>query len=229
MDAATVSFGVLAGLAGLLGMGPYLRDLLRRRTSPHRGTWVIWSTLSVVVFWSQRADGATWSLVMAGLHAVLNTATVLLVLRRGVGGVGSRDIALLCVAAGGVAAWLVADDPTTATAAVVAADLVGVLLMVPKTWRDPRSETLCTYGWASGGGAFAAGAVGVADPALLLYPTYYCLANGALAMLIVWRRRGGHARREPYSSAASLPSILSRIASGIAANARSGLSKSQCG
>jgi hypothetical protein len=62
-------------------------------------------------------------------------------------------------------------------------------MMVPKTWRDPGSETLATYAFASLGGALAAGAVGALDPALLLYPIYYCAVNGGIAVLIVHRRR----------------------------------------
>ena len=38
------------------------------------------------------------------------------------------------------------------------------------------------------GGALAAGAVGAADPSLLLYPIYYCMVNGAIAVLILCRR-----------------------------------------
>jgi hypothetical protein len=60
--------------------------------------------------------------------------------------------------------------------------------MVPKTYRDPGSETLATFELASLSGALAAGAAGVSDPSLLLYPAY-CLANGGLAVLIYYRRR----------------------------------------
>ena len=92
------------------------------------------------------------------------------------------------VAAGGVIGWIVADQPVIATACVVAADLIGAAMMVPKTYRDPGSETLATFALASLSGALAAGAVGSLDPSLLLYPAYYCLANGALAALIHYRR-----------------------------------------
>ena len=37
-------------------------------------------------------------------------------------------------------------------------------------------------------GALTAGAVGAFDVSLLLYPVYYCLANGAIALLIHRRR-----------------------------------------
>jgi len=68
------------------------------------------------------------------------------------------------------------------------ADLIAAGLMVPKTYRDPTSETFATFALASVGGALAAGAVGTADPSLLLYPLYFCAVNGAIAVLIAQRR-----------------------------------------
>ena len=71
---------------------------------------------------------------------------------------------------------------------MIAADLGAAAMMTPKAYRDPHSETLTMYALASVGGALAAGAVGALDVSLLLYPVYYCLANGAMALLIfVWR------------------------------------------
>jgi hypothetical protein len=61
--------------------------------------------------------------------------------------------------------------------------------MVPKTYRDPDSETLATFAFASLGGLLAAGAVGTPDLSLLLYPIYFGLVNGAIAILIVRRRK----------------------------------------
>jgi hypothetical protein len=61
-------------------------------------------------------------------------------------------------------------------------------MMVPKTYRDPESETLVTFAFASLGGALAAGAVGAIDLSLLLYPVYFCLVNAAIALLIHHRR-----------------------------------------
>ena len=95
---------------------------------------------------------------------------------------------MITVAGAGVAGWLVADEPIVATLCVVGADLFAAAMMVPKTHRDPHSETLSTFALASLGGVLAAGAVGVFDVSLLLYPTYYCLVDGAIALLIASRR-----------------------------------------
>ena len=52
------------GLVGVADTVPYVRDTVRGRTRPHRGTWLIWGVLAIVACVSQRADGASWSLVL---------------------------------------------------------------------------------------------------------------------------------------------------------------------
>jgi hypothetical protein len=182
------TLGILAALVGIAGNVPYIRDTLRRSTRPHQGTWLIWCVLAVVVGLSQRADGALWSLLMAGTHAVLNAAILALAIGLGTDGLSAGDRILITLAAAGVAGWLIADEPIVATACVVAADLIAAAMMVPKAHRDPSSETVSTFALASLGGALAAGSVAAVEPGLLLYPVYYCLVNGALALLIVHRR-----------------------------------------
>jgi hypothetical protein len=189
--------GVLAGAIGAVDTVPYVRDILAGTTRPYRWTWLIWAVLAIVVCASQRADGASWSLLMAATQAVLTSVIFALAIRRGVGALGAGERAMLAVAAGGVVGWMLAGEPVVATACVVAADLIGVGMMVPKTYRDPDSETLATFALASVAGALAAGAVGRLDVSLLLYPLYFCVANGAIALLIVSRRARAPAAFRP--------------------------------
>jgi hypothetical protein len=198
-----VVLGLAAGLIGVLDTIPYVRDTLRGSTRPHRGTWLIWGVLAVVVSLSQYADGASWSLVMAAVQAVLTSLVFVLSIRRGEGGLSRADITMIAIAGAGVIGWIAADEPLVATVCVVAADLIGAGLMVPKTYRDPHSETLVTFAFASLGGALAAGAVGAIDVSLLLYPVYYCVINGAIALLI-WERRVTRAAAAAPRAPASL-------------------------
>ena len=180
--------GVLAGILAVADTIPYVRDTLRGTTRPHRGTWLIWGVLAIVVCFSQRADGATWSLIMAGAQALVTSLVFLLAIHRGVGGLSAIEAVMIAIAMGGVIGWFVAGEPIVATVCVVAADLIGAAMMFPKTYRDPYSETLTMFAFASLGGALAAAAVGAADLALLLYPVYYCLVNGTISVFIVHRR-----------------------------------------
>jgi hypothetical protein len=185
--------GVLAGVIGVADTVPYVRDTLRGSTRPHRGTWLIWGVLAIVVCLSQRADGASWSLILAASQAVLTSVIFVLAICRGQGGASATELVMIAVAGAGVIGWILADEPIVATACVVAADLIGTAMMMPKTYRDPESETLVTFALASLAGALAAGAVGVLDVSLLLYPIYYCVANAAVALVIHQRRRVAHA------------------------------------
>ena len=194
-------FGILAGTISCVDAVPYVRGILRGSTRPHRGTWCIWSILSVTAFASQTADGAGWSLLMLGIQAVSITVILVLSITRGVGGLDPGNVGLLVVAALGLAGWLALSTPVFATGCVVVADLAGALLMLPKMWRDPDSETASSFLLAGIAGGLGAAAVGSLQLDLLLYPVYFGVVNAAIAAVIVLRRK--HADRQrpgPHSS-----------------------------
>src|SRR6266545_5648515 len=140
--------GVLGGVASIANTVPYVRDMLRGTTRPHRGAWLIWTVLAFVVYLAQRADGASWSLVMTGSQAILTGAVFLLAIRRGEGGMTTADLSLIAVASAGVIGWLVARQPVVAVTCVILADLSAMAMMTPKAYRDPGSETLSTFALA---------------------------------------------------------------------------------
>jgi hypothetical protein len=183
------AFGIVAGILQLVASAPYVRDILRGSTKPQRATWTIWTTLSFVVLASQWAGGATWSLALTIGQTVSCAVIFALAIRRGVGGVSPVEIVLLAIAALGIVGWQVADDPTVATCSVVIADVIGVALMLPKTYRDPGSETLATYVIGIVSTMFALATVGAGAPSLLIYPLYILVADGAVAAVIGLRRR----------------------------------------
>ena len=181
-------FGIVSGLLQALACVPYVRDILAGKTKPHRGTWAIWCTLSLIVLLSQRADGGRWSLLMA-VSQLLGTGLILLLsLRRGVGGGSRLDILLLAIAALGVVGWYLAGDPTIATLCVVLSDLVAVVMMMPKTYADPYSETLSAYVMSALSGACALVAVGSMDFGLIVYPAYIVCADLAVAAIVLTQR-----------------------------------------
>src|SRR6185295_18805381 len=92
-------------------------------------------------------------------------------------------------AALGLAGWLALSTPVLATVCVVVADLAGALLMLPKMWRDPDSETASSFLLAGIAGGLGAAAVGSLQPDLLLYPVYFGAVNAAIAVIIVLRRK----------------------------------------
>jgi hypothetical protein len=180
--------GVLGGLAGIASTVPYVRDTVRGITRPHQGSWLIWGVLAIIACLSQRADGASWSVLMTATQAILTGFVFLLAIRYGQGGITPAELFLIALAGTGIVGWILSRDAVVALGCVVAADLIAFAMMMPKVHRDPGSETLSTYALASLGGALAAGAVSQPDASMLIYPAYYCLVNATTALLIHRRR-----------------------------------------
>ncbi|HEY7625672.1 MAG TPA: hypothetical protein VH761_01340 [Ilumatobacteraceae bacterium] len=126
---------------------------------------------------------------MVGTQALLTLTIWFLSLRHGYGRLTRVDVGLLVVASGGVIGWMISANPVVATVCVIGADSVGVAMMLPKTWRDPHSETLLTFAMASLSGLLAFVAVGHLETDLMIYPGYFAVMNGAIATIIWFRRR----------------------------------------
>ena len=191
---------LLGGALSICDALPYVRDVFKGSTRPHRGTWLIWTVLAWVAVGSNWADGAGWSLVPLAAQATLCGLILLLSWRRGEGGLGGGELLMFAVAGGGVYAAVTLTDPTLATYGVIVADVAGALMMVPKSWRDPHSETLSTFVLTSLVGVCALLSVGALDAALMVYPAYYVVANALVATLLVSRRRA-LAARDPLALA----------------------------
>jgi len=86
MNALAPFLGVLAGLAGIADTIPYVRDTVRGSTRPHRGSWLIWAVLAIIAALSQRAGGASWSVLMIATQAILTGLVFVLAIRDGEGG-----------------------------------------------------------------------------------------------------------------------------------------------
>jgi hypothetical protein len=181
-------FGIASGLLQALCYVPYIRDTSRGTTRPHRGTWAIWCTLSLIVLLSQRADGGAWSLMMAAAQFLGALVIVAMSLSRGVGGTSRFEICLLAIAAAGLVGWYAAGDPTVATLCVVVSDMLAVIMMVPKTFADPYSETLSTYVLSILSAICALIAVGSLDFGLIVYPAYVICADAVVVGVMVARR-----------------------------------------
>ena len=137
---------------------------------------------------------------MIGADAALTAVIFGLSIRGGTGGPSAGNLAVLALAGVGIAAWAISSTPILATAFVVVADSLAVGLMLPKTWREPDSETLTLYALASASGILSALAVGSYDASLLLFPVYFALANAVIGVVIVGRR--SRLSHEPRSSLA---------------------------
>lgn len=194
MSAVTFA-GILSGVLSSLAFLPYIIDTLARRTRPERASWLIWSVLGSIAFFSQLHEGGGDSLWFAGAQVTGTAVVFLLSIALGVGGFLNRaDAFVLTAAAGGLVLWYHTDTALYALVITICISLLGGTVTVAKAFRDPGSETMATWGMSWVASVFAILSVGRADPVLLAYPLYLFTLNGAIVLAIL---AGRMSRRAP--------------------------------
>ncbi len=187
-----VLFGLISAALSTVAYFPYVRDTLVGRTQPHRASWLIWSFLGSIAFFSQLYEGATQSLWFAGAQVGGTLVVFVLSIWRGMGGLLHRaDCLVLLMAALGLVAWYFTHSAVYALAITISISLLGGIVTVRKAFLQPESETMATWAASYVAAVFAIMAVGQVDWVLLAYPVYLLLLNGAIVMAVVlgrWQR-----------------------------------------
>lgn len=186
-------FGYISGILAIIEYIPYIQDILKKRTKPHRATFFIWSILGSIAFFSQLDNGASNSLWFTGIETGGILITFLLSIRYGVGGFSRMDKVGLCISFVGLLAWYFTKQAAVALYLTIFVDAIGSYLTVHKTFHMPQSETAIAWILSALSGIFAMLAVGKFDIILLSYPAYTVVANLCVvgAIVLGTRRSGG--------------------------------------
>lgn len=183
--------GLLSGILGTIAYMPYVFDTLKGRTRPQRASWLIWSILSSITFFSQLSEGATDSLWFAGVKVSGTLVIFLLSISWGAGGFLNRKDCVILVAAG-FGLWLSYTTETAlyALAITISIGLLGGAITVVKAYFDPDSETISAWTLSFFASILAIVAVGRIDWMILAYPLYLFTMNGAIvAAMLTGRMR----------------------------------------
>jgi hypothetical protein len=183
------TFGFISAILMMLSVIPYARSILRGETKPHRMTWLIWTILILIAFFSQLAKGATWSLLLTAGDAIAILITFILSIKFGTGGFRKIDIISLCGALVSLILWYFTKEPAVALFLIILIDLIGANLTIIKTWKNPETEHWAGWAICGIGGFFGILAVGNLNIILLSYPVYICLINSSIAIIILARKR----------------------------------------
>ena len=199
------TWGLVAGLTGLAGYLPYLRDAWRRTSDPDPAAWLIWTVEYSVLLMSQAAqhppDAALW---LAALQ-LAGTAGVLAVLAARGGGwrFGPLRWALLGGATAVMAGCPFIRQAGTVMCLALAAEGAGMMLTIAGAYRQPHHETTLTWMAFALAGLLDLPALGPHAARLLyLYPEYFMVMSGGVLIAIGLGTRAalGPPRREPAAA-----------------------------
>jgi hypothetical protein len=201
-------WGLLAGLTGLLGYLPYLRDAWRRTSDPDPAAWLIWTVEYCVLLAAQAAQHPPWPALSLAALQLAGTVAVLAVLatRGGRWRFGALRWLMLGGATVVMAAWPFAHDPGLTMCLALAAEGSGMVLVILGVYRHPTRETLVTWQAFTLAGALDLPALRYSAPRLLyLYPAFFILMGAAvLAAAALGSRAARRAARRQRRPAAAL-------------------------
>lgn len=168
----------------------YVRSILDGFTKPHRTTHFVLLLITTVAFIGLLAQDNKAALGLAFASVVQQVVIVGLSLRYGMGGKTPFDVVCLLLALLGVVWWQITDDPLVAVTAAVAADLIGCIPTLLKTYRWPHTEEWRFYALDTIAGIAAFLALHDRSFELAIYPAYITIINLAMVILIKrsWKR-----------------------------------------
>jgi hypothetical protein len=183
---------LLAGLMTALCVVPYLRDIRRGTTRPHRTSWAVFAIVELVAALGQFASHA-WAGAFLALGAAIGFSAVAIAsIKYGEGGTRPIDRVAIVVLAVGLVVWALTSNAWVAVFVAMAIDLPAVALTFQKSRRDPSSETLSTWVIDCAAGMVAVLAVLVARTPTglnLMYPAYHVIGNGCIVAALLMGRR----------------------------------------
>ena len=176
------AWGLLAGLTGLAGYIPYLRDAWRRASDPDPAAWLIWTVEYSVLLAAQAAQHPPWTALCLAALQLGGTAAVLAVLAaRGGWRFGTGRWILLGGAVATMAVWPFAHAPGTAMCLVLAVEGAAMVLVITGAYRHPGGETPLTWQAFIVAGLLDLPALGSRAPRLLyVYPAFFVIMGSGV-------------------------------------------------
>ena len=190
------TWGLLAGLTGLAGYVPYLRDAWRRASAPDPAAWLIWTVEYGVLLVVQAAQHPPWAALCLAALQLAGTAAVLAVLAvRGGWKFGPGRWVLLGGTVAVMGAWPFAHAPGLAMCLVLAVEGSAMVLVMASAYRHPRSETPLTWQAFILAGLLDLPALGSHSPRLLyVYPAFFVVMGSGV---LIAAALGARAPRVP--------------------------------
>lgn len=184
------SFGVAAGVLGLIQAVPYVISILHNKTRPHRTSYFIWFVIDLIQLATYYRAGARGTIYLTLAFTFVAALIFALSLSsKGMGGRTRIDLACLVLGLVAVAVWVTTGSAVLALYASIGVQAFGYIPTILKSWRLPQTENILS--WVLGALATFANlaALTVWRPDLIALPLAYAFLISLVTAILVLRTR----------------------------------------
>ncbi len=184
-----IFFSVAATVLMFAAYVPYVRDIFRKKTTPHAFSFFIWGLAGVIIYGLQIKGGAG-----VGSWATLGICFIsffifLLALKYGEKKITVSDVIFFLLALAALFLWLVVKQPVLSSILIVLVDILGFVPTIRKSWNRPHSETLFMYELSTVRQALGIFALERFNFLTALNPVVWTIVNGIFVVVLIMRRR----------------------------------------
>lgn len=183
------SLGLIAVALSIFGLLPYIADILKKKTKPHLYTWVIWTPLTFIAFFSQIADNAGAGAWTTGVTAMLCLIILALSLNYGTKDITKSDKLMLVGVIIATIMFLIVKNALLSIILVTFIDVAAFYPTIRKSIKKPHEETLSTHSLAAVKHFISLFALDKVSVITALYPSAVFLANLVLVWVMIKGRR----------------------------------------
>ena len=184
-----ILFGILSGVIGLAATLPYVLAIYKGEVRPHRVAWLIGLLAKTLTFITQIAKSAQFSLLLNLAGIISGGIIFILSIKRGVGGVNRRDRIAFMLSMTGLVAWLLTREAFYGLFFAIAADAIGTILTVDKTYRMRGTESPITWAMATIASIFGLLAVDSYTLGQTAFPLYAVIGGFSLFLVSLLKPR----------------------------------------
>ncbi|MFA5877386.1 MAG: hypothetical protein WC880_03405 [Candidatus Paceibacterota bacterium] len=136
---------ILSLVLGVVSYIPYIRSMVRRQTTPHPYTWLIWSITTGTAAVGGWYGGGGNGVALLFLWAFSTFCIFLLSFKYGTKNITKGDVALLVLALLAILVWWQLNAPLFSILMVTAIDAFGYIPTIRKVFEEPWSEPLVSW------------------------------------------------------------------------------------
>lgn len=170
------------------GFFPYVWGIYRGTVRPHLVGWLIWTVLTAVIFLAQLFSGGGSGAWTTAVICFLCLVALMMSLSRGDKSWKAFDTICFGLTLISIPLWLCSGSPLYSVVLLTFIELLGFAAMTPKTWKDPRSESLSYFILSIIKYVLSAAALNVWSWETALYPVATAFMATAFSLIIFTRR-----------------------------------------
>ncbi|MCK5615159.1 hypothetical protein KAR91_75545 [Candidatus Pacearchaeota archaeon] len=172
------TLSIVSGILILIGMGPYIIEIIRCKTRPAKASWIIWAILDYLILFGMVSKGAFNWQIAAG--CITSTVILILSIRLGEPGWSKLDKFCLLGAGMGITLWLTSGDGIFGVIAGTSLTIIGSFPTFASVKKNPENESGLAWSIFMLSGVLSVAAVPSMNPSEILQPTSYLIVSSTV-------------------------------------------------